>query len=193
MCAAVTGRENRIHTMAVAAVMTALTCVLAPLSVPVGPVPLTFANLIVYLSLYLLGGKLGAVSYMVYVCIGMVGMPVFSGFAGGLGKLLGPTGGYILGWIPATLLAGLAMERCRRRFPQFLALAAGTAVCYALGTVWFCTATDTALRAGFGICVLPFIPGDLAKIAVVLAAGPALREKLGKAGVLAACGPQQKR
>ena len=193
MRAAVTSRKNRIHTMAVAAVMTALTCVLAPLSVPVGAVPLTFANLSIYLSLYLLGWKLGTVSYAVYVCIGMVGMPVFSGFSGGLGKLLGPTGGYILGWIPAAVLAGLVIDRCRGRFPQFLGLAAGTAVCYALGTVWFCTATDTALRAGFGICVLPFIPGDLVKIALVLAAGSTLREKLGKAGVLTACGLQRKR
>lgn len=181
-------QQSGIHAMAAVAVMTALTCVLAPLSVPVGAVPLSFVNLVIYLSVFLLGWKAAAAGYIVYMCIGLVGLPVFSGFHGGAGVLLGPTGGYILGWLPAIVLMGAGSSRMARLF----ALLGGTAVCYAAGTAWFCTITDTPLAAALGICVLPFILGDLAKIAVVLAVGPTLKEKLKKAKVLPAGGSSAK-
>ena len=88
---------SKIQTMTMVALMTAVTCVLAPFSIPIGPVPISFTNLAIYLSLYLLGWKMGTASCLLYILIGMVGMPVFSGFSGGIGKLLGPTGGYLLG------------------------------------------------------------------------------------------------
>lgn len=84
--------KSKIYGLSMTAVMAAVTCVLAPMSIPIGPVPISFTNLAIYLSLYLLGWKRGTVSYLVYVLIGMVGVPVFSGFTGGMGRLLGPTG-----------------------------------------------------------------------------------------------------
>ena len=90
-------RPKKVYLMSVTALMAAVTCILAPMSIPIGPVPISLTNLAIYLSLYLLGWKWGTVSYLVYVVIGAVGVPVFSGFTGGLGKLAGPTGGYIAG------------------------------------------------------------------------------------------------
>ena len=90
-----------VQTMSLIGLMTALTCVLGPLAIPLpfSPVPISFTNLAVYLAVYVLGMKAGAVSYLVYLLLGMAGLPVFSGFTGGFGKLAGPTGGYLIGFI----------------------------------------------------------------------------------------------
>ena len=79
--------------------------------------------------------------------IGLIGLPVFSGFAGGPGKLLGPTGGYLIGFVPMAVIAGLLLSRTERRALQFLAMAAGMAVCYAFGTAWFCAIMDATAAA----------------------------------------------
>ena len=93
--------------LSVIGVMTAVTCVLAPFSLPIGPVPISLTNLAIYFSLYVLGTKYGCISYLVYLLIGFIGVPVFSGFTSGPGKLLGPTGGYLIGFLPMALIAGL--------------------------------------------------------------------------------------
>lgn len=92
-----TFRKTSTYAMVVTALMAAVTCILAPLSVPIGPVPISLTNFAIYLSLYLLDWKKGTLSYLIYLLLGLVGLPVFSGFTGGLAKLAGPTGGYIIG------------------------------------------------------------------------------------------------
>ena len=176
-------RRRKTYLMTTAALMTAVTCVLAPMSIPIGPVPITLTNLAIYISLYLLGWKWGTVSYLVYMLIGMAGVPVFSGFTGGLGKLAGATGGYIVGFLPMAVIAGLVIDRCRNRAVQFAGVAAGTAVCYAFGTAWFCVLMDSTPLAALSLCVFPFIPGDLAKMAVAMAVGPLIRRRLVQAGL----------
>jgi len=171
-------RRSKTWRMSMTAVMTAVICVLAPIAIPVGPVPISFTNLAIFLSLYLLGWKMGTVSYGVYLFIGMVGMPVFSGFAGGFGKLFGPTGGYIIGFLPMAILSGWVIDHCKHRFLHALAMAGGTAVCYAFGTIWFCLVMDTRIAAALSMCVVGFIPGDVAKIAAAVAIGPILRRRL---------------
>ena len=99
-------RSRKIYHLTMTAVMAAVICVLSPLVIPIGPVPITLANLAMYLSLYLLGGKRGTASCLVYVLIGMAGVPVFAGFTGGAAKLFGPTGGYIVGYLLMVMIAG---------------------------------------------------------------------------------------
>ena len=176
-------RRRKTYLMTTAALMTAVTCVLAPMSIPIGPVPISFTNLAIYISLYLLGWKWGTVSYLVYMLIGMAGVPVFSGFTGGLGKLAGATGGYIVGFLPMAVIAGLVIDRCRNRAVQFAGVAAGTAVCYAFGTAWFCVLMDSTPLAALSLCVFPFIPGDLVKMAAAMAVGPLIRRRLVQAGL----------
>ena len=84
-----TKRKSAVLPLAMTAVMTAVTCVLAPMSIPIGPVPFSLTNFVIYISLYVLGWKWGTVSYAAYLLLGMVGMPVFSGFSAGLGRLVG--------------------------------------------------------------------------------------------------------
>lgn len=161
----------------------AVYCILAPMAIPIGAVPISLMTLIVYVSLYLLGWRMAAISYMVYLFIGLVGLPVFAGYAGGIGKLLGPTGGYLIGVIPMAVIAGLLVDRFSSRIVQFGGLILGTLIMYALGTAWFCIVMDSVFAAALGICVFPFIPGDIIKIIIAVIAGPILKNRLKKEGV----------
>ncbi len=176
-------RKSKIYTMAMTGVMTAVICILAPMSISIGPVPISLTNLAIFLSLYLLGWKMGALSCVVYLLIGMVGMPVFSGFSGGLGKLLGPTGGYIIGFLPMAVISGMVIDRCKSPILHFLAMVAGTGVLYAFGTAWFCVVMDSAAPAALSACVFPFIPIDMGKILAAAVVGPLLRGCLNRAGL----------
>ena len=91
----------KIQDLTLIALMAALTCILGPMSIalPFTPVPISFTNLVIYFSIMVIGMKRGTISYLVYLLIGAVGLPVFSGFSGGLAKLAGPTGGYLVGFI----------------------------------------------------------------------------------------------
>ena len=179
-----TKANQKVYPLAMTAVMTAVTCVLGPMSISIGPIPVSFTNLAIYLSLYLLGWKRGSLSYLVYMLIGMVGMPVFSGYAGGFGKLFGPTGGYILGFLPMALIAGWVIDHSRSRAAHMAGLILGTAVCYAFGTAWYCVQAGCAVGAALGLCVIPFIPVDLVKMAAAMGLGSVVRDRLEKAGLL---------
>ena len=160
--------------LAVIGVMTAVTCVLAPFSLPIGPVPISLTNLAIYFSLYALGAKLGCVSY--------IGVPVFSGFTSGPGKLLGPTGGYLIGFLPMALIAGLLIDKfISRRVICLLGMVAGTIVAYAFGTIWLAYQAGMDWKAALMAGVIPFIPGDLGKMLLAMIAGPQIRRQLVRA------------
>ena len=173
-----TAGKNKTRRLTMTALMTAVFCVLAPFSIPIGPVPLSLTTLALYASLYLLGWKRTTVSLLAYLLIGLIGLPVFSGFAGGPGKLLGPTGGYLIGFLPMAILAGQGIARTRSRLLQLAAMALGTAVCYAFGTAWFCVSMGSGAGAALAVCVVPFLPGDLLKILLALSVCPALQKRL---------------
>lgn len=155
----------RIQSIALCALMTAVTAVLAQVVIPTQPVPVNLATLGVCIAGGLLGARGGAASQIIYVLLGAVGVPVFSSFGGGLGRLAGPTGGYIIGYIAAALIIGLLVPRCANKFYWIApALAAGILVCYAFGTVWYIILTHTGLGAALMTCVVPFLLGDLLKI-----------------------------
>lgn len=174
-------RSIQTYAMVSTALMTAVTCILAPLSVPIGPVPISFTNLAIYLSLYLLDWKRGTLSYFLYLLIGFAGLPVFSGFTGGVAKLAGPTGGYIAGFIPMAIIAGIVIDHCQKRWIQLLGMIVGTAICYALGTAWFCMQAGYTVSAALAVCVFPFIPADLIKMLIAMTIGPEIRKRVGSA------------
>ena len=117
----------------------------------------------------------------IYLLIGLVGVPVFSGFSGGLQKLAGVTGGYLVGYLPCALITGLGAGNLRqpapeRRWQLPLCMVLGTAALYAIGTAWFMLQTKNGLAASMGMCVLPFLPGDAVKIvAATLISAPVRR------------------
>lgn len=159
--------------MAEIALMSAVLCVLAPVAVPLpfSPVPLTLATLAVYLAAALLGPKKGTISVLLYLLAGMAGLPVFSGFSGGIGRLAGPTGGYVIGYLPCALLVGWLVEYKQvRKGWQFvwngLAMGLGTIICYGIGTAWFLrvmNGTYTPAQA-LTVCVLPYLAFDGIKV-----------------------------
>lgn len=181
----VSGKQKvATKTIALIAVMTAVTCVLAPLSLPIGPVPISLTNLAIYFALYILGMKKGTISYVVYLAIGLVGVPVFSGFTGGPGKLIGPTGGYLIGFIPMAVIAGILIDKYNGKFVQsMIGMVVGTIVCYALGTVWLAYQAQMDFMAALWAGVIPFIPGDLIKMVLAAFFGPQIRKALNVAGL----------
>ena len=86
--------------------------------------------------------------------------------------------------MPPQWLYGLVIEKYNNRIFQFVAMVLGTAVCYALGTAWFCVIMDVGIAAALGMCVFPFIPGDIAKIVIAIIVGPVLRKRLHSAGFI---------
>ena len=180
-----TFRKTSTYAMVVTALMAAVTCILAPLSVQIGPVPISLTNFAIYLSLYLLGWKRGTVSYLVYVLIGMVGVPVFSGYGAGIAKLAGPTGGYLVGYLLLAFIGGLFIEKSKGQpVVSGIGLVLGDAACYVLGTAWFVFQMQCELSYALSVCVYPFIALDLAKIVVSCVVGALLRKRLEQAGVL---------
>lgn len=173
-------------TMALVALMAAVTCILGPLSltIPVSPVPISFTNLAVYFTVYVLGMKRGTISYLIYLLIGLAGIPVFSAFTGGPGKLFGPTGGYLIGFIFMALICGFFIEKWPSKlYLHFSGMVLGTAVCYLFGTVWLAYQANMGFYAALAAGVIPFILGDLVKIVIALLAGPAIRHQLKRAGL----------
>lgn len=173
-----------IQQLAVIGVMTAVTCILAPLSIPIGMVPISFTNLAVYFALYVLGTKKGTISYIVYLLLGVVGVPVFSGFTSGPAKLFGPTGGYLIGFIFMAIIAGIFIDKfTNKMYFCFCGMVLGTAVCYLLGTLWLAYSGNLTFAEALAAGVLPFIPGDLIKIIIAMLVGPQIRKQLKKAGL----------
>ena len=174
----ITVPHSKTYDITMTALMAAVTCILAPLSIPIGPVPISFTNLAIYLSLYLLGGKRGTLAILVYVLLGAVGVPVFAGFSGGIGALLGNAGGYIIGFIVMAVIAGLVIDNCHKPWIQLIGMIVGTIVCYLFGTIWFCIVADYTFKAALAVCVIPFIPADLIKMIIAMIIGPMIKKRI---------------
>lgn len=181
---AVKGKLNT-KTMALIGVMTAIICIMGPLSLPIGPVPLSLGTLAIYFVIYVLGMKKGVISCLVYLLMGMVGIPVFTGFSSGPAKLLGPTGGYLIGYIFLALICGFVIDNTDNMVICFFGMLLGTAVLYAFGTAWLAYSTKMTFPQALAAGVLPFIAGDVAKIVTAMIAGGEVKKRLRRAGVLA--------
>lgn len=127
-------KKFTVYQLCFMALMAAVTCILAPLSIPIGPIPISLTNLVVYFTVYVIGLKAGTCSYCLYVLLGVVGLPVFSGYVGGPAKIAGPTGGYIVGFVLMALIGGYVIEKTNRNMVLvIIAWIVGTMVDYALG------------------------------------------------------------
>ena len=166
------------------ALMAAVTAAAAQITIPLSPVPFTLQVFAVILSGLLLGVRQGALAQVVYVLVGAVGAPVFTGFTGGLGHIFGPTGGYLISYPIAAAVAGLAAKnvardsRRRALWMGFLWGCAGLAIIYALGAGWLAVVSGLSPREALATGVLPFVIFDLIKVGlaalVAVAAAPAI-------------------
>lgn len=174
----------------------ALLCIFAPMSVPIGPIPISLTNLVLYFAIFIIETKGTTISYVVYLLLGIVGLPVFSGFAGGPAKVVGPTGGYLLGFIPMVLIMGIVYKLAEngvdskskgyivRVMLTVLGMVVGTAVAYAFGTAWFVHQMECDWAYALSVCVFPFVPFDLGKIVVANVLGRAVRIPLKKQNLI---------
>lgn len=167
--------------MVTVALVTAVTCILAPLSVPIpiSPVPVTLTNLVLFISVFVLDWKDAFLSYIIYLLIGLAGLPVFSGFSGGLAKLAGPTGGYLIGFVFLVLIAGMIIDRFpRKKLPAVTGMVLGMAVTYLFGTAWLAVQMELPFTAALSVGVFPYLIGDAVKIIVAAITGPILQNRL---------------
>ena len=161
----------KVKEMTLTAVAAALICIAGPLVIPAGPIPLSLATFAIYLAGAVLGKKQGTMATALYLLIGIIGVPVFSGFSGGFQKLAGVTGGYLAGYLPCAFLSGIGGEQAEKKERKWILpamMAAGTAALYALGTAWFMIQSGNAFGTALTLCVLPFLPGDAVKIAAAV-------------------------
>ena len=137
------------------------------MSIPMGNLSFTLQSFALILVLLVLGGRGGTVAVAVYLILGMVGLPVFSGFRGGIGILLEATGGYLLGFLLCPLAYGLATARSNRASARLSGCLLGLLACYAFGTLWYLLLYGggaTGLLPVLSACVLPFLLPDLIKL-----------------------------
>ena len=145
------------------ALFAAMMALCAWIGIPLGHTVFTMQTFGVLLALGILGGKRGTISILCYLLLGAAGLPVFSGFRGGIGAILGPTGGYLWGFL-ATGLVFWLLEKWSRP----AAMVAGLIVCYACGTIWYMTYTGGALAAVLAQTVLPYLIPDALKLVLAL-------------------------
>ncbi len=167
-----------IRTLTLTALLAAILCICGPLTLPLGPAPLSLTTAVLMLMALLLGPKRSAQCCGLYLTLGLVGLPVFSGFTGGVGALLGPTGGFLLAYLPATLLWAWGL-RASNPLRQGIACLLGHALLYALGTAWYVLQSGAAWGAAMAVCILPFLPGDALKIVFLLTQGNDVKARIG--------------
>lgn len=166
---ATNGSRLKTSDLALIALFVAVMAVCSWISIP-ATVPFTLQTFGVFLTTGLLGGKRGTIAIIVYLLLGAIGAPVFSGFTGGPGHLFGVTGGYIIGFIFIALLMWLAERLFGRSVPVLIvSMIAGLIVCYAFGTAWFMNlytknTGEIGLMTALGWCVFPYIIPDACKI-----------------------------
>lgn len=175
--------ENKSKTtlyMVYTAMFAVIMAVCSWISIPTN-IPFTLQTFAVFLAVGVLGGKYGTMSVLVYLLLGAVGVPVFAGFSGGLGIMLGVTGGYIVGFLFSALVMWLIEALLGKKiWVLALSMVLGLIVCYAFGTIWFVKVYSNggesiSFAGALGMCVVPYIIPDAIKIVIALAISKRVR------------------
>lgn len=177
-------KRIKIQEMALISLMAAILCIIGPATIPVGVVPVSLIQVALYLVAYVLGMWRTVGSCLIYICIGLIGLPVFSGYSAGPAVLFGPTGGYIFGYLLLTICTGFFIERFTKKRWHLLGMLVGLLLCYLLGTMWLMVVAQLTIRQAVLTGIVPFVIFDLLKIAVALLLGPVFRRHLKKANVI---------
>lgn len=156
------------------ALYAAAMCAASPWVIPVGPVPITLASLAVYLVSGIADAKKALTSVAVYVLLGALGLPVFSGFSGGVQVIVGPTGGFVVGYLLASVIISILKDKLN----LFSTFCIGTLAIYLTGTAWYMVVTDTGFATAIVVCCLPFIVVDAVKITLACILVPKLKHAL---------------
>lgn len=168
----------KVRDIAFIAIATALMCILAPISVPIGIVPITLGTLALYLIGAILGPVKATIAIILYILLGLAGLPVFSGFKSGAAVLTGPTGGFIVGYIPAVFAQSLFTSKFSTRKSAYVfGILFGTVIIYGFGVAWFLLMVKGkyTFEQAMAACVYPFLIGDSVKLILAVSIGYKLR------------------
>lgn len=174
----------KTKTVTTIGLFTALLCIVAPITVPIpiSPIPLSLATLVIYFLSNLLGYKKAILCCSMYLIIGLAGIPVFSGFTSGVAKLVGPTGGYLIGYFFVAFFTGFFAEKFRYSVVmQLFGMVIGTVVMLFFGTLWLSALTHTTMLQAALSAVLPFLLGDILKIVITILLAPLIKKYMAKA------------
>ncbi len=172
-------KNTKTISITMTALMTAILCILAPFSIPLSTVPISLGTFAVYLCAAILGPQKGIISVLIYLMLGLVGIPVFAEGMAGFGVLAGPTGGYLIGYLVIAFFTGFFTKKWGKNpVIVFSGMAIGTIGCYLIGTIWL------GLQLKFGVWealmagVIPFIPGDVIKMVACTAISLPVRKQI---------------
>ena len=166
-----------VKDMAYIALTATFMSVCAWISIP-ATVPFTLQTFAVFLCAAVFGSKRAAIAIIVYIILGAVGLPVFSGFRGGPGMLVGATGGFITGFLPAAVIAGWHASVRKSALVDIIYMLTALFICYVFGTLWYAAVYGSGLAAfksALLVCVVPYVVPDCIKIALAAALAPRLR------------------
>ena len=171
-----TQRKTPIRMMVYASLLAALTAASALITIPIGEVPVILYNFFILMMGLLLGSRWGAASIAVYLLAGGLGLPVFAGGKGGIAILLGPTGGYLIGFLPAVFIIGFISEKFKQRFSyDIIAMLCGTVVIYAFGVIQLKIVLGKTWMVTMALGVIPFIFFDIVKVVAAAVTAKAVR------------------
>ncbi len=161
-------RMAKTQKLLLAGLFAALTGVCSWINIPLPftPIPVNLALVGPAMAGLVLGWRYSMLSQVIYILMGAIGIPVFAGFTAGAGHIIGPTGGFLFGYILCAAICGLP-SRLKNIPHRILLMICGFAACYICGLIWFMISMESTLLAGFTACVLPFLPGDAVKITLV--------------------------
>nr|MBQ8252009.1 biotin transporter BioY [Lachnospiraceae bacterium] len=177
-------RRIRTIELVLIALMAAVLCIVGPVTIPVGVVPVSTVIVVLYLITYILGTWRAALSCLIYLCIGMIGLPVFAGYSAGPAVLFGPTGGYLIGYLLLIVCSGLCIGRSGKKLFHLIGMMAGLFGCYSVGTAWLMWQSELSLLQAVMTGVMPFVIFDLFKIGAALLVGPMFQKYLRKTNIL---------
>jgi biotin transport system substrate-specific component len=158
--------SSQLRMIVYTALFVALIAMGSFIALPIGPVPIVMQNLFVLLAGIILGPAWGLACVGIYLLIGLAGLPVFAGGTSGIGKLFGPTGGYLFGYLPAVFVTGAIAKGLKKSMAgDVIAMVIGSLIVYAVGVPWLKTAVSLSWQKAVAAGMVPFLIGDGLKIA----------------------------
>lgn len=167
-----------IREMSKASLLAAMTAVFSVMTINIGSVPITLGIFAILFAAVAAGKRTATAASAVYILIGAVGIPVFGGFKGGAGVLLGPTGGYIISYIPMAFVVGAVSDKTQNIILRVIACVASLLLCYAAGTLWYCVAFKQNAASALAVCVYPFVAFDIIKCIAAALLGSKIRQRI---------------
>jgi len=173
-----THRRKRLRQLIQAAILASLLAVLSPWVIPIGPVGITLATLVIFTVALATPPTVALPAVALYLALGTIGLPVFAGFVGGISAFTSVTGGFLLAYLPATAILSLARRLSSRRAVTVTALILAEIIISVFGCLWYAAISELSLQAAFTVSVLPFLIPDTLKILLALSLSAVIQKRL---------------